>query len=144
MKKSSVALLLGIIFLTLIGVQGTLLMRNGRCSCINTSQRMIHLKSLRDLKQFAPSPSCEKMEVIATMKNGDQTCLNPDSPDVKKLIKEWEKQVASICLGFGPGKRQRRKKKKKKKRAVESVVESVASRVRWTSGSAIYKLYNFG
>lgn len=29
----------------------------------------------------------------ATMKNGDQTCLNPDSADVKELIKEWEKQV---------------------------------------------------
>lgn len=27
------------------------------------------------------------------MKNGDQTCLNPDSTDVKELIKEWEKQV---------------------------------------------------
>lgn len=27
------------------------------------------------------------------MKNGDQTCLNPDSAEVKELIKEWEKQV---------------------------------------------------
>uniref|UniRef100_A0A8C3X4Q1 C-X-C motif chemokine n=1 Tax=Catagonus wagneri TaxID=51154 RepID=A0A8C3X4Q1_9CETA len=94
MKKSGVALLLGFIFLTLIGVQGTPVMRNARCSCINTSQGMIHVKSLRDLKQFAPSPSCEKTEVIATMKNGYQTCLNPGSPDVKKLIKEWEKQVS--------------------------------------------------
>ncbi|KAF5926743.1 hypothetical protein HPG69_001373 [Diceros bicornis minor] len=68
-------------------------MRKGRCSCINTSQGMIHPKFLKDLKQFAPSPSCEKTEIIATMKNGDQTCLNPDSADVKELIKEWEKQV---------------------------------------------------
>ncbi|XP_047655296.1 C-X-C motif chemokine 9 [Phacochoerus africanus] len=117
MKKSSVALLLGIIFLTLIGVQGTLLMRNGRCSCINTSQRMIHLKSLRDLKQFTPSPSCEKMEVIATMKNGDQTCLNPDSPDVKKLIKEWEKQVSLK-------KKQKKGKKHPKTKKVRKVKKS--------------------
>ncbi|KAJ8787752.1 hypothetical protein J1605_022783 [Eschrichtius robustus] len=94
MRKSGVPLLLGIIFLTLIGVQGTPTMRNGRCSCINTSQGTILSKSLKDLKQFAPSPSCGKTEIIATMKNGDQTCLNPDSTDVIELIKEWEKQVS--------------------------------------------------
>lgn len=27
------------------------------------------------------------------MKNGAQVCLNPDLPEVKELIKEWEKQV---------------------------------------------------
>lgn len=29
----------------------------------------------------------------ATVKNGAQVCLNPDLPEVKELIKEWEKQV---------------------------------------------------
>lgn len=29
----------------------------------------------------------------ATLKNGDQTCLDPDSARVKKLMKEWEKKV---------------------------------------------------
>lgn len=29
----------------------------------------------------------------ATLKNGDQTCLDPDSANVKKLMKEWEKKV---------------------------------------------------
>lgn len=28
------------------------------------------------------------------MKNGTETCLNPDSTNVKKLMKEWEKQVS--------------------------------------------------
>lgn len=79
-------------------------MRSRRCSCINTSQGVIHSKYLKDLKQFAPSPSCEKTEIIATMKNGDQTCLNPDSADVKELIKVWEKQVS-----------QKKKQKKGKK-----------------------------
>nr|XP_006198304.1 C-X-C motif chemokine 9 [Vicugna pacos] len=104
MKKSGVPLLLSIIFLTLTGVQGALVMRSRRCSCISTSQGVIHSKSLKDLKQFAPSPSCEKTEIIATMRNGDQTCLNPDSADVKELIKEWEKQVS-----------QKKKQKKGKK-----------------------------
>ncbi|XP_037685939.1 C-X-C motif chemokine 9 [Choloepus didactylus] len=104
MKKSGVSLLLGIIFLFLTGVQGTLIMKNGRCSCIDASQETIHQQSLKDLKQFAPSPSCEKTEIIATMKNGDQTCLNPDSTYVKKLMKDWEKQLS-----------QKKKQKKGKK-----------------------------
>uniref|UniRef100_A0ABI7YVZ0 C-X-C motif chemokine n=1 Tax=Felis catus TaxID=9685 RepID=A0ABI7YVZ0_FELCA len=100
MKKSGIPLLLSIIFLTLLGGQGTLIMRNRRCFCINTSQGTIHLKSLKDLKQFAPSPSCEKTEIIVTMKNGDQTCLNPDSADVQELIKEWEKQNNVITVRY--------------------------------------------
>lgn len=94
MKRGGSPFLLGIIFLTLIEVQGAPIMRNGRCSCITTNDRAIHLKSLKDLKQFAPSSSCEKIEIIATLKNGDQTCLNPDSTDVKELIQEWGKQVS--------------------------------------------------
>ncbi|XP_036269183.1 C-X-C motif chemokine 9 isoform X1 [Pipistrellus kuhlii] len=94
MKQSGVSLLLGIIFLTLIGVQGVPIMKKGRCFCINTNQQMIHLKSVKTLKQFSPGPSCEKTEIIAIMKNGTKTCLNPQSTNVKKLMKEWEKQVS--------------------------------------------------
>ncbi|XP_062963316.1 C-X-C motif chemokine 9 [Cynocephalus volans] len=94
MKKSGIPLLLGIIFLVVIGIQGVPIMRNVRCSCISTSQRTIHLKSLKHLKQFAPSPACEKTEIIAIMRNGDQTCLNPDSADVKELMNQWEKQIS--------------------------------------------------
>nr|AAA39706.1 gamma interferon induced monokine [Mus musculus] len=91
--KSAVLFLLGIIFLEQCGVRGTLVIRNARCSCISTSRGTIHYKSLKDLKQFAPSPNCNKTEIIATLKNGDQTCLDPDSANVKKLMKEWEKKI---------------------------------------------------
>ncbi|XP_037006132.2 C-X-C motif chemokine 9 [Artibeus jamaicensis] len=93
MKKSGVLLFLGITFLILIGVQGSPVMRNRRCSCITTERGMIHFKALKDLQQFPPGPSCDNTEIIATMKNGNQTCLNPNSRNVKKLIKEWEKQA---------------------------------------------------
>lgn len=94
MEKGGAPFLLGIIFLTLIGVQGSPIMRSQRCSCITTNEGAIHLKSLKDLKQFAPSPSCEKTEIIAILKNGNQRCLNPDSTDVKELIQKWGKQVS--------------------------------------------------
>ncbi|XP_055290860.1 C-X-C motif chemokine 9 [Moschus berezovskii] len=117
MKKSGAPLLLGIIFLTLTGVQGIPAIRNGHCSCINTSQGMIHPKSLKNLKQFAPSPSCEKTEIIATMKNGGQACLNPDLPEVKELIKEWERQV-------NQKKKQKKGKKYQKTKKVPKVKRS--------------------
>ncbi|KAI4572284.1 hypothetical protein MJT46_005352 [Ovis ammon polii x Ovis aries] len=97
--------------------EGIPAIRNGRCSCINTSQGMIHPKSIKDLKQFAPSPTCEKIEIIATVKNGAQVCLNPDLPEVKELIKEWEKQV-------NQKKKQRKGKKYKKTKKVPKVKRS--------------------
>ncbi|KAM6220929.1 C-X-C motif chemokine 9 [Rhynchocyon petersi] len=93
MKKSGVLLLFGIIFLFLIEVKGNVLMRNRRCFCIEINQKNIQAQSLKDLKKFVPSPSCEKVEIIATLKNGDQICLNPDLPAVKKLVKDWEKKT---------------------------------------------------
>ncbi|XP_004596285.1 C-X-C motif chemokine 9 [Ochotona princeps] len=92
MKKSCVLFVLGITFLILIGVQGMGIIKNRRCFCINTSQGKLHLQSLKDLKQFSPSPSCVKTEIIAIKKNGDQICLNPDSTEVKELVKKWKKQ----------------------------------------------------
>ncbi|XP_060043874.1 C-X-C motif chemokine 9 isoform X2 [Erinaceus europaeus] len=69
------------------------MMRNRRCSCIDTSKNTVNPRSLKDLKQFPPTNFCAKREVIAVLKNGKETCLNPDSEKVKKLIKEWEKKV---------------------------------------------------
>uniref|UniRef100_A0A286X9E1 C-X-C motif chemokine n=2 Tax=Cavia porcellus TaxID=10141 RepID=A0A286X9E1_CAVPO len=119
MKGHSVSFFLGIIFLVLFEVQGTPVMRKGRCYCINSSDDVISLKSLKDLKQFVPSPSCEKTEIIATKRNGDQTCLNPDSTKVKKLIKQWEKKVTQK-------KKQKKAKKYQKNKKIIKVKRSKA------------------
>ncbi|KAL1791449.1 C-X-C motif chemokine 9 [Sigmodon hispidus] len=115
--KPPVLFLLGIIFLDQCRVQGTLVIRNQRCSCISTSQGMIHYRSLRDLKQFAPSPNCNKTEIIATLRNGAQTCLNPDSANVKKLVKEWEKQISQKKKQKKGKKYQKNKKTRKAKKS---------------------------
>ncbi|XP_045388796.1 C-X-C motif chemokine 9 [Lemur catta] len=126
MKKSGIPFLLGIVFLVLIGVQGTPVMRNRRCSCISTSPGTVRLQSLKDLKEFAPSPSCEKTEIIATMKNGYQTCLNPDSADVKELVKQWEKQVSQK-------KKQKKGKKYQKNKKILKVKKSQRPRQKKTT-----------
>ncbi|XP_008841756.1 C-X-C motif chemokine 9 [Nannospalax galili] len=120
MKKPGILFFLGIIFLDLYGVQGTPVIKNQRCSCISTSDRMIHLKSLKDLKQFDPSPACKKTEIIAIMKNGDQTCLNPDSEDVKELVKEWKKKINQMKKQKKGKKHQKNKKFQKAKKPQHS------------------------
>ncbi|XP_010618171.1 C-X-C motif chemokine 9 isoform X2 [Fukomys damarensis] len=119
MKRRSFSFLFGITFLALFEVQEAQIMRSRRCSCINTSTETVALKSLKDLKQFAPSPSCEKTEIIATRKNGSQTCLNPDSAKVKELVKQWEKQA-------NQKKKQKKGKKHQKSKKIVKVKRSQA------------------
>ncbi|CAO2639339.1 C-X-C motif chemokine 9 [Lemmus lemmus] len=115
--RSITLFLLGVIFLDQCGVQGNLVIRTQRCSCIGTSRGMISsYRSLRDLKQFAPSPQCNKTEIIATLKSGAQTCLNPDSSNVKKLMKDWERQISQKKKQKRGRKHQKNKKTGKAKK----------------------------
>ncbi|XP_004617921.2 C-X-C motif chemokine 9 [Sorex araneus] len=111
MKRSG-SLLLGIIILTVVSVRGTPLMRSERCSCINTSSKTMKISSIKSLETFDPSSFCDKTEIIVVMKNGSETCLNPDSAKVKKLIKQWEKKS-------NQKKRQMKGKKSSKTRKVQ-------------------------
>uniref|UniRef100_A0A8D1VI37 C-X-C motif chemokine n=1 Tax=Sus scrofa TaxID=9823 RepID=A0A8D1VI37_PIG len=58
-----------------------------RCQCLQTVQG-IHLKNIQDLKVTSPGPHCDQTEVIATLKNGQEVCLNPAAPMVKKIIEK--------------------------------------------------------
>uniref|UniRef100_A0A4X1T5A9 C-X-C motif chemokine n=3 Tax=Sus scrofa TaxID=9823 RepID=A0A4X1T5A9_PIG len=56
-----------------------------RCQCLQTVQG-IHLKNIQNLKVTPPGPHCDQTEVLATLKNGQEACLNPEAPMVKKII----------------------------------------------------------
>ncbi|XP_048641744.1 C-X-C motif chemokine 2-like isoform X2 [Marmota marmota marmota] len=56
-----------------------------RCQCLQTVQG-IHLKNIQSVKVTSPGPHCAQTEVIATLKNGQEACLNPEAPLVKKII----------------------------------------------------------
>ncbi|KAM4854125.1 permeability factor 2-like isoform 2-T2 [Thomomys bottae] len=58
-----------------------------RCQCLHTMQG-IHLKNIQSVKVMAPGPHCVHTEVIATLKNGHEACLNPEAPMVKKIIQK--------------------------------------------------------
>ncbi|XP_037684896.1 growth-regulated protein homolog gamma-like [Choloepus didactylus] len=58
-----------------------------RCHCLQTVQG-IHFKNIESVKVTAPGAHCAQTEVIATLKNGQEACLNPEAPMVKKIIQK--------------------------------------------------------
>ncbi|XP_034860700.1 growth-regulated alpha protein isoform X3 [Mirounga leonina] len=73
-----------------------------RCQCLQTLQG-IHFKNIQNVKVTPRGPHCAQTEVIATLKNGQEVCLNPEAPMVKKIINKMLNKVALkdgtlICL----------------------------------------------
>ncbi|XP_047713388.1 growth-regulated alpha protein-like isoform X2 [Prionailurus viverrinus] len=58
-----------------------------RCQCLQTVQG-IHLKNIQSVKVTPSGPHCAHTEVIATLKNGHEACLNPEAPVVKRIIEK--------------------------------------------------------
>ncbi|XP_036083758.1 growth-regulated protein homolog gamma-like [Rousettus aegyptiacus] len=56
-----------------------------RCQCLQTLQG-IHFKNIQSVKVTPPGPHCDRTEVIATLKNGLEVCLNPEAPKIKEII----------------------------------------------------------
>ncbi|XP_047575473.1 growth-regulated protein homolog gamma-like isoform X6 [Lutra lutra] len=68
-----------------------------RCQCLQTVQA-IHLKNIQNVVVTPSGPHCEQTEVIATLKNGQEVCLNPEAPLVKKLINKMLNKMAFDLL----------------------------------------------
>ncbi|KAI2663002.1 Interleukin-8 [Labeo rohita] len=58
-----------------------------RCQCVKMhSGKQINPKLIQKVQKIPAGPQCKKMEIIATLKNG-QTCLNPNDEWVQKIIR---------------------------------------------------------
>uniref|UniRef100_L7N166 Chemokine interleukin-8-like domain-containing protein n=1 Tax=Myotis lucifugus TaxID=59463 RepID=L7N166_MYOLU len=58
-----------------------------RCMCITTTSG-IHPRNFQNLKLFRAGPHCSNVEVIATLKNGKEICLDPNAPVIKKIVQK--------------------------------------------------------
>ncbi|CAO2639385.1 C-X-C motif chemokine 2 [Lemmus lemmus] len=58
-----------------------------RCQCLKTIPR-IDFRSIQSLKVTPPGPQCTQTEVIATLKDGKEVCLDPEAPLVRKIIQK--------------------------------------------------------
>ncbi|XP_051026255.1 growth-regulated alpha protein-like [Acomys russatus] len=65
-----------------------------RCQCLQTVAG-IHLKNIQSLKVTPPGPHCTQTEVIATLKNGREACLDPEAPMVRKVVQKMLKKGIS-------------------------------------------------
>ncbi|XP_076999293.1 alveolar macrophage chemotactic factor-like [Tamandua tetradactyla] len=61
------------------------MVRELRCVCLTITPG-IHPKMISALQVIAAGPQCPKVEVLATLKNGREVCLDPQAPLIKKTI----------------------------------------------------------
>ncbi|CAN0479112.1 unnamed protein product [Rangifer tarandus platyrhynchus] len=59
-----------------------------RCQCIKTHSTPFHPKFIKELRVIESGPHCENSEIIATLKNGREVCLDPEAPLIKKIVQK--------------------------------------------------------
>uniref|UniRef100_A0A096M0N1 C-X-C motif chemokine n=1 Tax=Poecilia formosa TaxID=48698 RepID=A0A096M0N1_POEFO len=62
------------------------------CHCIKTI-RAVRRSLIADVNVYEPSPACPHREVIVTMTDNSQRCLDPESKFTKNLLRGVEKML---------------------------------------------------
>ncbi|XP_003477698.1 C-X-C motif chemokine 11 [Cavia porcellus] len=74
-------------------VQGFPMFKRGRCLCIGPGLRAVKVADIAKASIIYPSNSCDKIEVIITLKaHKGQRCLNPRSKQAGLIIKQVERK----------------------------------------------------
>ncbi|KAM8808591.1 interleukin-8-like [Eudromia elegans] len=90
MKGKVAAAVLTLLLICMAGTKGMALARSGielRCLCIGTHSDFIHPKFIQNVRVIQSGPHCQNVEVIATLKDGKELCLEPTAPWVRLIIK---------------------------------------------------------
>ncbi|NXH21442.1 IL8 protein, partial [Bucco capensis] len=90
MAGKAVAALLTLLLISAIRTEGTALARSAvelRCQCVGTHSKFIHPKFIQNVNLTPSGPHCKNVEVIATLTDGRDVCLEPTAPWVKLIIK---------------------------------------------------------
>ncbi|NXP08356.1 IL8 protein, partial [Thinocorus orbignyianus] len=90
MMGKAVAALLALLLISATGTTGEAVPRSAmelRCQCVGTHSRFIHPKFIQNVNLTPSGPHCKNVEVIATLRDSREVCLEPTAPWVKVLIK---------------------------------------------------------
>ncbi|XP_078233838.1 interleukin-8-like isoform X2 [Pogona vitticeps] len=90
MNTKMVVTLLALFLVSATLTEATPLARFGselRCQCISTHATFIPPSKIQDVTLTQSGPHCSNVEVIATLKDGRQICLDPTKNWVKVIIK---------------------------------------------------------
>ncbi|NXU45638.1 IL8 protein, partial [Drymodes brunneopygia] len=61
--------------------------RSSQCQCINTHSKFISPKSIQDVRISLRGPHCKNVEIIATLKDGREVCVEPAAPWIQLTVK---------------------------------------------------------
>ncbi|XP_067880014.1 interleukin-8-like [Heterodontus francisci] len=61
---------------------------NLRCQCIKRTTHFIHPKFMEHIEIVPSGAHCGNVEIIATVKSGNQVCLNSEAWWVQKIIEK--------------------------------------------------------
>ncbi|XP_063158035.1 interleukin-8-like [Candoia aspera] len=92
MDSRAVAAFLALLLVSATLTEGVSLVRirrELRCQCISTNSAFIPFKHLESVRLIQSGPHCRNIEVIATLKNGREVCLEPTANWVKIIIKSF-------------------------------------------------------
>ncbi|NXX50012.1 IL8 protein, partial [Tricholaema leucomelas] len=90
MMGKTAATVLILLLISAIGTEGKALPRSAielRCQCLSTHSKFIHPKFIQNVNLTPSGPHCKNTEVIATLRDGREVCLEPTAPWVKLIIK---------------------------------------------------------
>ncbi|KAI6069463.1 IL8 protein, partial [Asarcornis scutulata] len=88
--NGKLGVVLALLLISVALSQGRSLVRMGnelRCQCISTHSKFIHPKSIQDVKLTQSGPHCKNVEIIATLKDNREVCLDPTAPWVQLIVK---------------------------------------------------------
>ncbi|XP_063046754.1 alveolar macrophage chemotactic factor-like [Engraulis encrasicolus] len=60
-----------------------------RCTCRRIRNKLEKPKQIQDIQILPPSPSCDKLEIVVTIKNGFQYCMDPNSEKLQNIIRAF-------------------------------------------------------
>ncbi|KAL4617476.1 c-X-C motif chemokine 11-like [Arapaima gigas] len=85
--------------LLLVNTEGIPLAQTGRCLCIGAGVNFIMVKNIEKVQVYPASNSCDKMEIIVTLKGkAEQKCLNPESKFAKTFIQKYQRSKRLVSM----------------------------------------------
>ncbi|XP_008642537.1 PREDICTED: interleukin-8 [Corvus brachyrhynchos] len=91
MDGKSVAVALILYLVSMAGSEGKALEktdgRRSQCQCISTHSKFIPPKTIQDVRLSQRGPHCKNVEIIATLKDGREVCVEPTAPWVRLILK---------------------------------------------------------
>uniref|UniRef100_A0A668VEM8 Chemokine interleukin-8-like domain-containing protein n=1 Tax=Oreochromis aureus TaxID=47969 RepID=A0A668VEM8_OREAU len=67
-----------------------------RCRCVKTS-KSVRIALITQLKVDEPHPHCDRREVIVTLKDGHERCLDPESKFTRYLLQRLIPLICCLC-----------------------------------------------